>query len=92
MPGYFISVRRSHAMAQARAALCLDSRAVAEKESAALSDGLCCERCGFWLGCARGNPPSLKTRRLPMEQFILDVAAAVAAGVIVAWIVKQLDL
>ena len=79
-------------MAPAQAALCLDSRSVAEYEKAAQTDGLCCGYCGFWLGCWRGNPPSLKTRRLPMEQFILDVAAAVVAGVIVAWIVKQLNL
>ena len=39
-----------------------------------------------------GHPPSFRTRRCRnMEHFLLNVMAAVVAGVIVAWIVKRFN-
>jgi len=37
-----------------------------------------------------GHPPSFRNKEVPpMEHFLLDVLAAIVAGIVVAWIVKK---
>jgi acid phosphatase family membrane protein YuiD len=41
---------------------------------------------------AVGHPPSLRTKEVPlMEHFLLNVLAAIVAGVVVAWIAKRFN-